>query len=81
MKEVAQSTRGVSTLRPEPRLILTVAARRIGVPYARLYAGVLNGEVNATRVGSRWYIAEADVAVVAQLLREPTVGQGGSGNA
>ena len=38
--------------------------------YQRVWGAVVSGQVPAERVGKRWYVRAADLAVIAQILKK-----------
>ncbi|SUZ33895.1 hypothetical protein ROE7235_03670 [Roseibaca ekhonensis] len=46
-----------------------LAAHGLATTYQRLWGAVVAGQVPAERVGKRWHVREADLAVIAKTLK------------
>ena len=47
-----------------------LAAYGCETSYQRLWGAVVGGQVPAERVGKRWHVRAADLAVIAQILKK-----------
>jgi len=45
-------------------------AHGLSTTYQRLWRAVVNGEVPAERVGKKWHVREADLPIIAQILKK-----------
>ena len=45
-------------------------AHGLSTTYQRLWGAVVAGQVPGVRVGKRWHVRTADLAVIAQILKE-----------
>ena len=45
-------------------------AHGLSTTYQRLWGAVVSGRVPAERVGKRWHVRAADLAVIAQILKK-----------
>jgi len=46
-----------------------LAAHGLSTTYQRLWVAIVAGQVPAERVGKRWHVREADLAVIAKTLK------------
>ena len=42
----------------------------LSTTYQRLWGAVVAGQVPGVRVGKRWHVREADLAIIAQILKK-----------
>ena len=42
----------------------------LSTTYQRLWGAVVAGQVPAERVGKRWHVSTADLAIIAQILKK-----------
>ena len=45
-------------------------AHGLSTTYQRLWGAVVSGQVPGVRVGKRWHVRTADLAIIAQILKE-----------
>ena len=55
------------TLTDAPRAL---AAHGLTTTYQRLWVAIVAGQVPAERVGKRWHVSTADLAIIAQILKK-----------
>ena len=46
-----------------------LAAHGLATTYQRLWRAVVAGQVPAERVGKKWHVREADLPIIAQILK------------
>jgi len=55
------------TLTDAPRAL---AAHGLATTYQRLWVAVVAGQVPGVRVGKKWHVREADLPIIAQILKK-----------